>query len=74
MSSGKSGSRPVVASGTTGSTCKKTGPYVYDNGFLKIIAVVKKGEPFPPAPTQSAPGDGPGHRADATWTMVRDKG
>jgi hypothetical protein len=73
MSVQASASRPVVASGATGSICKKTGPYVYDNGFLKIVVFVKRGDPFPPAPTDSAPSAGSNtraQRANVTWSMV----
>jgi hypothetical protein len=72
MSGRSSASRPVVASGTAGSICKKTGPYVYDNGFLKVVVVVKKGDPFPTAPTQ--PASSGGTTTTATWTMVSAKG
>ncbi len=77
MSGRPSASRPVVASGTAGSICKKTGPYVYDNGFIKIVAFVKKGDPFPVAPAQSAPSDGaqpPRQPAINPWSMVSAKG
>ena len=67
-----SASRPVVASGTTGSICKKTGPYVYDNGFLKVVVFVKRGDPFPSAPTQTTV-SGSAKTTTSTWTMVSAK-
>jgi len=73
MSLTTSASRPVVASGSTGAICKKSGPYVYDNGFLKIVVFVKRGDPFPSAPTQAAPSIGakaPTQPSAATWSMV----
>ena len=73
MSSRPSASSPVVASGTTGSICKKTGPYVYDNGFLKVVAFVKKGDSFPPAPTEPAPSTKT-PSTTVTWSMVSNKG
>lgn len=69
-----SASRPVMASGTTGSVCQKTGPYVYDNGFLKFVVIVKKGDAFPSAPTQTAPVGGAKTQTQSqptnTWSMV----
>jgi hypothetical protein len=70
-----SASTAVVASGTTGSLCQRTGPYVFNNGYIDIVVVVKKGDPFPSAPTAKAPSSGEktqSQTTDATWSMVSD--
>lgn len=67
-----SASQPVVASGTTGSICQRTGPYVYNNGYIDIVVLVKKGDPFPTAPTPKSPTGGATTQSQTTttWSMV----
>ena len=49
----------VTASGKTGSTCSRSGPY-YCSGTTPIIVFVKSGERFPADPTGRT----------VNWTMV----
>lgn len=49
----------ITASGRTGTTCLKSGPY-YCTGTASVIVFVKSGEKFPASPTG----------ATVTWTMV----
>ena len=55
----------VTASGRTGQTCQKSGPYKC-NTTPVVTVFVKKGSKFPVAPK---PGSNAGQIA--TWTMVK---
>ena len=55
----------VTATGKTGDTCSASGPYKC-NTTPSVTIFVKKGDPFPTAPSSTAITQG----QNATWTMV----
>jgi hypothetical protein len=64
MSQAKTQVTTVTASGTTGQTCQKTGPYKCSTSPVVIVAI-EKGDIFPPGPRAGAPSS-----QSTTWTLV----
>jgi hypothetical protein len=64
MSQAKTQVTTVTASGTTGQTCQKTGPYKCSTSPVVIVAV-EKGDIFPPGPRTGTPST-----QSTTWSLV----